>query len=95
MFKFGHTFILGLILAPMYERRGLGSCILFHLAFNSAGLIIAFSPKLIDAITTFGELFDVIFVVFTCTISFFLLKTERHKNHEIELLTEKKHKKAA
>lgn len=39
MFKFGHTFILGLVLAYIYEKRGMISCVVMHILFNSFGLL--------------------------------------------------------
>jgi len=37
-FSWGHTFIIGLFLAYLYEKNGLISCMIFHIAFNSFGI---------------------------------------------------------
>ncbi|MFW5879523.1 MAG: type II CAAX prenyl endopeptidase Rce1 family protein, partial [bacterium] len=41
LFKWGHTFILGLILAYIYEKKGMYSAIVFHLFFNAFALMAA------------------------------------------------------
>ena len=38
MFRLGHTLIAGLLLAYIYEHKGLLSAMFFHLAFNSYGI---------------------------------------------------------
>lgn len=45
LFKWGHTFIGGFLMAYIYEKRGLLNAILFHLLFNSFGLLFGFSKN--------------------------------------------------
>lgn len=95
MFKFGHTFILGLFLAPMYERRGLVSCILFHMAFNSAGLLIAFNPQLNAFVSGNGVLFKTLIVPVAFTATYFLLKSKKVEDIVIDIPKAEEEQKAA
>jgi membrane protease YdiL (CAAX protease family) len=49
LFKLPHTFVAGLILAYIYEKKGMVTAILFHFCFNATGVTMALK---------FGHLFQ-------------------------------------
>ncbi|MCF8059234.1 MAG: ABC transporter permease subunit [Bacteriovoracaceae bacterium] len=84
MFKFGHTFVIGLFLAFVYEKRGLFSCIAFHTLFNSFGLIFGlndFSSKLIASAT---PIHCWIIIPSALVLSSFLIVSKKNDPNEIE-----------
>jgi membrane protease YdiL (CAAX protease family) len=75
MFKFGHTFILGLVLAYIYEKRGMFSCIIMHIVFNSFGLLFGLNPtfqSLISNVTNM-QLILIIPPFVACSFAFIVI----------------------
>jgi ABC-type Na+ efflux pump permease subunit/membrane protease YdiL (CAAX protease family) len=95
MFKFGHTLILGLFLAPMYEKRGLLACMFTHMVFNSAGLLLSLNSTLSNLLTGNGILIKLILVPGAFVAAYYLLKSEKIEQLEIEIPVEEEQKEAA
>ncbi|MDB9786508.1 ABC transporter permease subunit [Bacteriovoracaceae bacterium] len=73
MFKWGHTFAVGLFLAVIYEKRGLLSCILFHTLFNSFGLLFGLNESFSSLVTNSTTLQRSFFIPISLVLVYFLI----------------------
>lgn len=86
MFKWGHTFIAGLILAYVYEKKGLISCILFHMAFNFFGVVFAMNKSASSLFEDVGMAQKLLLTPLILGGIYFLLRVKAAKNkmHQTE-----------
>jgi len=77
MFKWGHTFFIGLLLAYVYEKRGLKACILFHIAFNTFGLLFGLNQTFSSLIISIDSISKVASVLITIAIIYGLVVFSR------------------
>ncbi|MBT3983308.1 MAG: CPBP family intramembrane metalloprotease [Bacteriovoracaceae bacterium] len=81
MFKWGHTFAVGIFLAIMYEKRGLISCIFFHICFNSFGLLFGMNQDLSSFVSGMSTTGRLIIVPVALVFSYFLIVPKREEIH--------------
>lgn len=81
MFRFGHSFLMGLVFAYIYEKRGLFSCIIMHILFNSFGLLFAINETFNTHITSVSNI-QLIMIVppfLACSFAFLTLSARNGK----------------
>lgn len=80
LFRWGHTFILGIFLAYIYEKKGLRFCILFHMFFNAFGVFFSLNPSFQSLLFPMHNFQKLIFIAVALVI---VTKLLREKKNEV------------
>jgi membrane protease YdiL (CAAX protease family) len=84
LFKWGHTFVVGIILAIMYEKRGMISCMFMHFCFNSFGLLFGLNSSLAQQISNMPFSIKSAILPLSFLMIFFLLKSPKNLQEKTE-----------